>query len=219
MKNHLLTKIFCGLFFIFCLIQIQAQSDTLYYINSSFETPEDQAKWTSTPTHPNIKWTYENGGDNFPINAFSGENNALFYWSDVVTGYYRNLISLPIDLSGAVKPELTFWHAQAKSVFGQDELLILFKAGSSAAWDTITRYTDRLDNWTEHVFNIDEVDPKYLCENFQIGFLGFANSGHGVCVDSVVLKETEIIEHSDSAECVDDHRWHHSDNSRSFQYP
>jgi hypothetical protein len=194
MKNHLLTKIFCGLYFIFCLIHIQAQSDTLYYINSSFETPEDQAKWASTPTHPNIKWTYENGGDNFPINAFSGDNNALFYWSDVVTGYYRNLISLPIDLSGAVKPELTFWHAQAKSVFGQDELLILFKAGSSAPWDTITRYTDRLDNWTKHVFNIDEVDPKYLCENFQIGFLGYANSGHGVCIDSVVLKETEIID-------------------------
>jgi hypothetical protein len=194
MKSNLLTKILFNLIFLTGSIFIKAQTDTLYYINSSFETPEDQAKWISTPTHPTIKWEYSNGGDNFPLNAKGGDLNALFFWSDVVTGYYRNLVSVPIDLSDAVKPELTFWHAQAASVFGQDELTILFKAGSAAPWDTITTYTNRLDNWTQHIFNIDEIGAKYLCENFYLGFLGYANSGHGVCIDSVVLKETAVIQ-------------------------
>lgn len=171
---------------------LKGQSDTLYYINTSFETPEDQSEWTSIPAHATIKWEYQSGGNNYPLAAKSGEYNALFYWSDFITSYYRTLQSQAIDLSTAERPELTFWHTQASGI-GQDELYIIFKAGTSADWDTIASYTERIDDWTKRVFNLHEIDTKYLCENFYLGFLGYANSGQGVCIDSVVLKEKAII--------------------------
>jgi hypothetical protein len=193
MKSNLSTGLLFGTMLFLSGSYLEAQTDTLLYINSSFETPEDQANWTSTPAHPNVKWDYETGGHNYPLSAKSGSKNAIFYWSDFGTSYYRNLVSVPIDLTGAKKPQLTFWHAQAAFI-GQDELTILFKAGASAPWDTIITYTNRMDDWTQHVFNIDEIDAKYLCDNFYLGFLGLANGGQGVCIDSVVLKETAVID-------------------------
>jgi hypothetical protein len=192
MKSKLLTKALLVICCLLSFITITGQTDTLYYIKSSFETPEDQAKWTSTPAHLTVKWDYDIGGHNYPINAKNGSKNAIFYWSDFGTSYTRTLVSKPIDLSGAVKPELSFWHAQAPYI-GQDELRILFKAGSSAPWDTIATYTNTINDWTQKFFNVDEIGAKYLCSNFYIGFQGLANGGQGVCVDSVVLKETSII--------------------------
>ncbi|MBN1599619.1 MAG: T9SS type A sorting domain-containing protein [Bacteroidales bacterium] len=197
MKTNALTKLSQVILFLLISFTVKAQTDTLYYINSSFETTEDQSKWNSYPSDPNIKWTYGEGGNNYPLTAKSGTKNAIFYWNSPTVKPYRLLSSNTIDLSTAEKPELTFWHAQAASVFGQDELYILFGLGNdleSTDWDTIASYTNRIDDWTSKIFNVDEVDEKYLAENFRIGFLGHANGGQGVCVDSVVLKETAIID-------------------------
>lgn len=193
MKRELLIVIRQIIIFICSFGTLYAQSDTLLYVNSSFETPEDQAKWTSTPPHISINWDYYHGGHNWPISPVSGDLNARFYRSDFGQSYYRTLESDPIDLSTAQQPQLTFWHAQDKN-FNQDELYLLFKAGSEAPWDTIAYYPDEVENWTERIINVHEEGTKYLCEGFQIGFLGYANSGNGVCVDSVVLRETAIIE-------------------------
>ncbi len=189
LTRHLTITLIAG---IFC--NLYGQTDTLYYINSSFENSEDQELWTSTPSHATIKWDYKTGGYNYPISAVSGDLNAIFYWSDVGFSPYRTLISSPIDLSTAEKPELSFWHAQAPSVFGQDELYLLFKAGATANWDTISSFTNSTTEWTRRIYNLDEIDEKYLCEDFYVAFLGHANGGQGVCLDSVVLKETAVID-------------------------
>ncbi len=189
-RRIILTQAICFVFASF----LTAQSDTLYYVNSSFETTEDQAKWTSLPSHPTIKWKYNTGGDEYPLSAKSGTQNAWFFWPDPNSSVFRILQSQAIDLSVAERPELSFWRAQAKSFLGQDELTILFKAGAGANWDTIVTYTERQDDWTGEVFNINEIDEKYLCEDFYLGFLGMANGGHGVCVDSVVIQEKAIID-------------------------
>jgi hypothetical protein len=185
----LFTLVIAGYYYI---CPTAAQTDTLYYLNSSFETPEDQAKWSSIPVDPTIKWNYDYGGHNWPISPKSGDFNAVFYRGDFGTSYYRALVSEPIDLSTAEKPQFSFWHVQDKLI-GQDELTLLFKAGSGAPWDTIAYYPDEVGNWAERIFNIHEVDTKYLCEGFQISFLGLANGGNGVCIDSVLIKETATI--------------------------
>ncbi len=195
MKRYLLYRLLAiHVMCIFLIPLLTAQTDTLYYLNSSFETSEDQATWTSMPAHPTVKWKYDTGGDQYPLSAKSGILNAWLFWPDPGTSVYRTLQSQAIDLSVAERPELTFWHAQAKSFLGQDELTILFKAGSAADWDTIIAYTERMDDWTGEIYNINEIDEKYLCEDFYLGFLGMANGGHGVCVDSVVIKEKAIID-------------------------
>lgn len=193
MKKELLTIFFVIIISLFVSYPIYSQTDTLYYLNSSFETPEDQAKWVSLTPDPQLKWKYHTGGDEYPLNAISGDKNAWFFWPTPNSGIFKTLQSQAIDLSVAERPEFTFWHAQAESLLGQDELTILFKAGTSANWDTIITYTEKIDDWEGKVFNIQDIDTKYLCEDFYLGFLGKANGGHGVCVDSVVIKEKAII--------------------------
>ena len=129
MKRFILSRLLLAI--VICLIYnsiLVAQSDTLYYLNSNFETPEDQANWSSLPVDASIKWDYHDGGENFPISAKSGDYNARFYRSDLGESHFRTLVSEALDLSTAERPELTFWYAQAPA-FAQDELRILFKAG------------------------------------------------------------------------------------------
>ena len=194
MKKEFLTILFVTVIGIINL-PLKAQTDTLYYLNSSFETPEDQSNWTSLPSHATIKWKYEEGGHSWPLKPYppTGSYNAIFYWSDFGTSYYRTLVSDPIDLSSSEKPQFTFWHAQAAYI-GQDELYLLFKAGPAAQWDTIAYYPNEVADWSKRVFNIQDIGSKYLCDGFQIGFLGMANGGQGVCIDSVVIKETATID-------------------------
>ncbi|MBN1118199.1 MAG: T9SS type A sorting domain-containing protein [Bacteroidales bacterium] len=175
---------------------VLGQFDTLYYLYSDFETTDDQAQWASLPSDdPNIKWEFMEGSkDDYPPPlAASGNYNATFYYPDVVNVYSRRLESPQIDLSEAKKPQLAFRHAQYSS-FDQDYLRLLLKAGSGAQWDTIESWENAIDNWELEVYSIDEIDKKYLCEGFQVAFLGYSlPEGNGVCVDSVIIEEKDTI--------------------------
>jgi hypothetical protein len=168
--------------------------EVIYYLNENFEEPSTLTEWISTPVDENIKWVYQTGGDEgYPLYAFEGDSNAIFHRADFVA-VDRILESPPMDLSTASKPQLVFAHAQAKSFFGQDELRVLFKAGAEADWDTINPFYDSdYPFWEIRSYNIHEFGTKYLCEDFQVGFLATAKGGHGVCIDSVVIEEKDLI--------------------------
>ncbi|MBN1159192.1 MAG: hypothetical protein JXA61_07405, partial [Bacteroidales bacterium] len=178
---------------LFSVWELDAQIDTIRYLESYFETLDDQQQWTSLPSDNEKKWIFQKGGvDHFnPDTAYSGEKNALYYWSDQVP-YSHRLVSNPIDLSDASRPELSFGYAMLPDFFGLHQLSLLFKAGASAPWDTIVSYTTQAD-WTLRTFNIRDYGLKYLCEDFQIAFLGTSGGGHGVCVDQVVIEEKDAI--------------------------
>jgi hypothetical protein len=180
-----------------CLLgvhNLMAQTDTtIRYIESDFETVADQQQWTSIPTDNTIKWKYENGGnDHNPASAYSGSKNALYYWSDL-NPYTRTLVSPAIDLSTAKKPELSFAHAMSESVFGQDNMILLFRAGSSGTWDVIEEYTQEVPSWTLRNINIKDYGTKYLTDKFYVAFRGISNSGDGVCIDQVIIEEKDVI--------------------------
>ena len=173
-------------------IRLCAQ-ESYFYLDESFENKEDRNQWGSLPAEPPVSWNYMEGGfNNKPAVAFDGDTNAVLRRLDF-TPYTRTLISPPIDLSGAKKPQLSFAHAQPVYLFGQDELRLLFKAGDAADWDTIAVYTSDVDDWTERIFNIDEYGSKYLCENFHVGFCGKTNSGNGIYIDKVAIEEKDTI--------------------------
>jgi hypothetical protein len=189
--KRLTTSIF-GMTLLF--ISLHAQTDTIIrYLNSDFETPDDQQNWQSLPVDNSIKWIYATGGNGFePPSAYSGSKNALFYWS-ANDPYIRTLVSKAIDLSSAKKPELSFAHAMSESVFGQDNMVLLFRAGSTGTWDTIEKFTQEVPNWTLRTYNIKDYGTKYLTSQFYIAFKGISNSGDGVCVDKVMIEEKDII--------------------------
>ncbi|MBN1157964.1 MAG: T9SS type A sorting domain-containing protein [Bacteroidales bacterium] len=170
-----------------------AQMDTVRYLESGFETLADQQQWTSLPADNQKKWIFQKGGlDGYnPDTAYSGNYNALYYWGDPQP-YPRMLVSQPIDLSDASRPELSFGYAMLPDFFGLHHLSLLFKAGASAPWDTIATYTTEAD-WTLRTFNIKDYGAKYLCEDFQVAFLGTSGGGHGVCVDQVIIEEKDAI--------------------------
>ena len=173
---------------------VQAQTDTLRYFESYFETLPDRQQWTSLPSDDIKKWDFQTGGyDHFnPDTAYEGTYNAFHFWSDFNPDT-RTLVSVPIDLSDSKKPQLSFGHAMFQSVFGTDKLVLQFKAGSSAPWETIATYTAAVNQWTLRTFNIKDFGTKYLCKDFQLAFQSTAQGGHGVCIDNVIIEEKDII--------------------------
>lgn len=186
-------KIF--LFTIFGLLSllVPAQTEPLFYLEESFDDPVTRTEWKSFPVDPQVKWTYRNGGYNStPITAFDGDTNAILQRNAFQT-YTRTLISPPVNLENAVKPMLSFAHAQYPFFFGQDELRLLFRAGAAAKWDTILVRKQAVEEWDELFFNIDEYGSKYLVKDFYVGFCGRTNSGNGVCIDKVAIEEKGLI--------------------------
>ena len=198
MKNLITTTL--SLFWI--TIMVQAQTDTLRYFESYFETTADRQQWSSMPADNNIKWEMDSKGGHYdeeqemnynPDTAYSGEYNAIYFWSDF-NPQERWLVSKPIDLSDSKKPELSFGHAMYQSFFGTDRLTILFRAGSTAPWDTIYPiYSTPVNAWTERTYNIKDFGTKYLCNGFQMAFKGISRAGLGICIDNVVIEEKDII--------------------------
>ena len=186
-------RIFTAILIILCIsLHVYPQIDTtIYYLNESFETTP--RNWQSLPPDDVIKWTYQNGGHSGnPVSAFQGSYNAYFYWNGFESKIC-NLVSSPINLSAAVKPRLTFYHTQAQSIDGTDNLKVLFRTSLTASWDTIASYIIPVTSWTKRTFNIDQEGSQYLTGQFYLAFQGTANGGHGVCIDSVKIVETAII--------------------------
>ncbi|MBN1414743.1 MAG: T9SS type A sorting domain-containing protein [Bacteroidales bacterium] len=175
-----------------------SQDTTIYYINDGFETTPRQ--WISQPSVPyleQLKWEYRSGGNNnLPTGAKEGSYNAFLYWNGF-EAYTSDLVSPVINLSTSVKPQLTFYHAQAESSDGIDHLVLMFRAGVTGTWDTIMEYyspsVPSTQWFPQRTFNIDEYGSKYLTNEFYIAFSGTVIGGHGVCIDDVKIEEKEII--------------------------
>ncbi len=198
MKKNLLILV------ILCISNyIHSQIDTtIYYLNESFET--SPRNWLSLPPDNVIKWTYQNGGSSGnPVSAFDGSYNAFFYWNDFESKI-RDLVSTPINLSAAVKPRLTFYHTQVQSGDGTDNLKVMFRTSPTGSWDTIASYITPVASWTKRSFNIDQEGSQYLTGQFYLAFRGTANGGHGICIDSVKIVETAIINRYINSVSADD---------------
>jgi len=148
-----------------------------------------------------INWMLHQGGfgtnDNIPgngnpSNAKSGKKNARF-----AVGYTMWKSSMlyrtkPIDLTLAVKPLLTFYHAQMYNAIldKQDSVSIYYQQLPDTTWRYLKGYqlaTPDNGSWVKR----EVVLPSALAgKNINLGFKGYANYGWGVCVDSVVIYET-----------------------------
>ncbi len=188
-------KIWTIVFYISLLTTPLKAQEVIYYIYEDFET-DSRDLWISTPSDPNVKWIFQDGGFNdLPPWDYQvdGANNAVFKRYNATGAEYRLLESPTIDLSAASMPQLVFAHAQHNLFSFQDEMYLMFKAGTSADWDTIEYYPNYVYPWTERFYNIHEYGEKYLVEDFQLGFLGVGKGGNGVCIDSVVIEEKDVI--------------------------
>ena len=185
---------FLFIFFIILCVRISAQVDTLIYLEEDFESTDNWQEWQSLPESEITYWERHDGGSDLnPPSAYEGDNNAYFHRAES-SPVTRTLVSKSINLAGAKKPQLSFYHAQAPSLLGQDNLHLMFKVGSGDDWTTIYSFLNPIEDWTYYYLNINEEGQEFLVDSFYIGFQGVAKGGHGLCIDNILIEEKDVIE-------------------------
>ncbi len=160
--------------------------------SENFETEATRDQWdVDEYVSGTVNWRFENGGYvNYPPDPVSGNYNALFQREGVACEATK-LVSPSIDLATIqhYKLELRFWHAQVYW-HGTDELTVFYKTGISNPWVELATYTEEIFDWEQHILLLP--DSLYT-DDFYIAFEGKTHWGYGVCIDSVEIVETGII--------------------------
>ncbi len=184
-----------------CLLFSSLNAQELYYLIEGFEDSETTSRWTNDPIIPFKEWEYTyggqwlSGGDPYnPEIPKQGNFNAGLYFPALELDTVR-LISPTMELDGSGKPTLRFWHCQYEKPYkGPDYLRLLFRESASSNWDVIHEWTSDIAYWKDEVFDIEDIDTKYLTDSFQLAFEGIVGNGFGVYVDSVTVKEDTIVQ-------------------------
>ncbi|MBN2485021.1 MAG: T9SS type A sorting domain-containing protein [Bacteroidales bacterium] len=177
-----------------------ALSQELFYLLENFERTDSAYYWTVDPYIANKTWKYtyggqwKSGGDPYnPEIPVQGNFNAGIYFPALELDSIK-LVTPTLELDGAVKPMLRFWHCQyTKILKGPDFLRLLFRAGPNSQWNVIESWTDDISYWKEEVYDIANIGSQYLSDTFQIAFEGIIGNGYGVYIDSVSVLEEESV--------------------------
>jgi len=189
---RIITKyILVAFFFLFYHHQLLAQT----YFYEDFEEGSIPTNWTEISDENNLDWRVEEGGhDNQPtVYAPEGTYNAIFQY-ETTSRATTKLVTPPIYLKYAVKPELIFWHAQDKWYHGgsyyNDELTIFCKNNIDTNWVKLDSWQNAVESWKLRKIQIPD---SLLTDSVYIAFEGLANWGHGVLVDSVLVEANDTI--------------------------
>lgn len=177
------------------LLTIYYSFSQLFYMAEDFE--EGWENWQSVPTDPNTRWERVDNTADYPPGSYPPATSyfKVRFKKSLQTPITRRLeYTKPLNLKNAKKPQLVFFHTQARYFSGQDELYVLIKVGLSSPWDTLDRFTEEVPTWTRRYYNLHEIgNGKYLKENVYIAFAGVAKGGHGVQLDSIYIVERDTI--------------------------
>lgn len=178
--------------------------DTLFFEDFHGSPGSKPEGWTTELEAGGSKWQFVNGGgtkdpekqgSRRPPTAYSDTVNALYFFESL-EGEEVILITPPIDLEFAVKPELKFMHAQREGNLGfglaHDELRVYYKTHFDSAWvesRKLAEYTDEVFDWTQQTVLLPEESCVPEC---YLAFRAKTNYGWGVCLDDVGVVETGV---------------------------
>lgn len=194
---HIRNQLFAIAIAIFSLAPLNAQ----VYFYENFESGISEDKWFQEQETGNLYWTENTGGyevcddvsglcTRFPNNAYQGNYNAYFQ-VEVHRGWKTKLITQPLDLTGAKKPEILFWHAQDEwGPTDFDRLRVFCKNNVYDEWILLNKYLEPLVEWTEQSIFIPD---SLLSDSVYVAFEGETNYGYGICIDSIKIIEKGII--------------------------
>ncbi len=174
------------------------------FLSEGFENGTKPTGWTEEYVSGSEPWRYRNGGhspdDNNwtippdqvditrnPPSAHTGTYNAIFFKQS--TNQERTkLITKPIDLEGAIQPELSFWLCQVPWTFSGntnwDYLRVYYKRNIVENWTLLQEFLDPISEWTQYKINLPNPSSTYY-----VAFEGQTNWGFGTCIDDVVVEE------------------------------
>jgi len=178
-------------FFSICALIAQ---DTILF--EGFESGELPVGWNEIKVKGDfsgdiVHWEYQDGGHAaHPPAAASGNYNALFYYESY-SNEATKLITPSFSLLNRSKPVLRFQHVMETWTWGSDywdQLIIYYRRGADSTWVLWEEYLNPVENWTEQELLIAD---SLFTDDFYIAFEGITGYGHGVCVDDVLILETD----------------------------
>ncbi len=203
------TFTFSALFLVIISVYLKAQDEEILFYEG-FESGGRPSGWTEEIVQETAEyWRYRNGGHNpndpnnttppgdidngrNPDRAYSGSYNA--YFQKESTNYETTkLVTVPIDLEYAIKPELRFWHAQVPWTWGGQEnydiLRVYYRTSEESPWVLLNEYLDPVGDWTQQVIPLPDHS-----ETYYLAFEATTRWGHGVVVDEIEIVETGIVQ-------------------------
>ncbi len=189
------------------VIAVYSVSNAQIFLQEGFESGARPTGWTNEYVSGTELWRYRNGGFNpndpnntvpagdtdiarNPSSAYSGTYNAFFQIQG--TNQERTmLVTPPINLEDARKPELSFWLAQmtwTKATSDWDVLRVYYKTAIDKSWVLLSEFLDPVEEWTKIRINLPEPSSTYY-----IAFEAHNKWGFGVCIDDVIVEEKDVI--------------------------
>ncbi len=178
--------------------------DTLFFENFAGSPGTRPSGWTTELESGDSRWQFVNGGgtknpdipgSRRPPTAYSDTVNALYFFESL-EGQSVILVTPPVNLEFAIRPELRFMHVQREGNLGfgaaHDELRIYYKTDFEAPWQEVNKiaeYTDEVFDWTQQVVILPE--EAFVPECY-FAFKATTNYGWGVGIDDVSVIETEV---------------------------
>jgi hypothetical protein len=178
--------------------------DTLYYENFDSSPGTKPPGWTTELESGDSKWQFVDGGgtknpgipgSRRPPSAYSDTVNALYFFESL-EGESVILVTPPVNLEFALKPELRFMHVQREGNLGfgtaHDELRVYYKTHIDSTWTEVRKiaeYTDEVYDWTEQTVLLP---PEALVPECYIAFKATTRYGWGVGIDDVRVIETDV---------------------------
>ncbi|MDX9848572.1 MAG: T9SS type A sorting domain-containing protein [Tenuifilaceae bacterium] len=189
------------------IIAVHSTTNAQIFLQEGFESGARPTGWTNEYVSGSEVWRYRNGGFNpndpnntipagdtdiarNPSSAYSGTYNAFFQIQGNMNEKTK-LITPPINLEGARKPELSFWLAQmtwTKVTADWDVLRVYYKTAIDQPWVLLSEFLDPVEEWTKIRINLPEPTSTYY-----IAFEAHNRWGFGVCIDEVIVEEKDII--------------------------
>jgi hypothetical protein len=187
-------KSICFLLMMFTIHPVFASDIVIF--NENFETDSSRSRWINDFINGSINWRFQNGGyATYPLNAHNGKYNALFQLQST-NKEASYLISPSLNL---VSPrrynlELRFSHAQWAWNGRLDTMAVYYrKAKKPSPYVRLAKYTQEYKTWTREVILLPD---SIYTSDFYIAFKGTTNWGYGVCLDSVQIVETSVVQRS-----------------------
>jgi hypothetical protein len=177
------------------LLILMMKQGVSQYLNEGYEGGTLPSGWTEEIVSTEQRsWLYQAGGyDGTSIlAAHSGNFNALFY--DDTYGNYTpsvtRLVTPVMDLSSAVSPQLTFWHAQQNWSGDQDELRVYYKIFPGGSWILLpgATFVSNISSWTMETFSLPNVTSTYY-----LAFEATGKFGYGIVLDDVIVEESSTV--------------------------
>lgn len=108
--------------------------------------------------------------------------------SDYPTRQKRKLITPQLDISVLSQPYIKFHYANKAKSGNQDILRVYYKTSMLGQWNLLNTYSANTPNW-----NMDSIMLPNKSNTYYIAFEGELYSGYGVCIDNILVTETDLM--------------------------